>query len=366
MAELLQKKIYMPTIIIRNNRGIALLITLTIISVLIVVTLEMSRKMRSAVFSAAATRDRMTLLHLASSGINAAKAMLIKDKNDSKYDSIQEDWANPDKISEVLQDISFEDGKVTLLISDELSKIQVNALVEFPEGRDYNATQMFLWGRFLRLLLSLEEPFEDIEPITIVDSMKDWLDSGDDDAITGLNGAELEYYQDLDPPYSCRNGPFTHIGELALVRGVIPELFYGVERSQGISKFITVFGMTKSGESFAYEGKINISTAELPVLAAIMPLEHQEFAQLIYEYRQETSDSGYINDLSSPTWYKKVPGIGDIEIDPKLIITSSDFFRIESVATLNEMKMKITEVVKREKNTKNGKWECRVLRWEAE
>ncbi len=356
----------MPAIIIKNNRGIALLVTLTIISVLIVVTLEMSRKMRSAVFSAAATRDRMTLLHLASSGINAAKAMLIRDKNNSKSDSLQEDWANPDKISEVLQDFSFEDGNVTLLISDELSKIQVNALVEFPEGRDYNATQMFLWGRFLKLLLSLEEPFEDIEPITIVDSMKDWLDSGDDDAVTGLNGAESEYYQDLDPPYSCRNGPFTHIGELALVRGVIPELFYGAERSQSISRFITVFGMTKSGKSFAYEGKININTAELPVLAAIMPLGHQELAQVIYEYRQETSDSEYINDLSSPTWYKKVPGIGDIEIDPKIIKTSSDFFRIESVATLNEMKMKITEVVKREKNTKNGKWECRVLRWEAE
>lgn len=356
----------MPAIIIRNNRGIALLVTLTIISVLIVVTLEMSRKMRSAVFSAAATRDRMTLLHLASSGINAAKAMLIKDKYDSESDSLQEDWANPDKISEVLQDISFEDGKVTLLISDELSKIQVNALVEFPEGRNYNATQMLLWGRFLRLLLTLEEPFEDIEPITIVDSMKDWLDSGDDDAITGLNGAESEYYQDLDPPYSCRNGPFTHIGELVLVRGVIPELFYGAEKSQGVSRFITVFGMTKSGESFAYDGKININTAELPVLAAILPLGHQELAQVIYEYRQETSDSEYINDLSSPTWYKKVPGIGDIEIDSKLIKTTSDFFRIESVATLNEMKMKITEVVKREKNTKNGKWECRVLRWEAE
>jgi general secretion pathway protein K len=362
----LMVKKFMPAIIIRNNRGIALLITLTIISVLIVVTLEMRRKMLSAVFSAASTRDRMTLLHLASSGINAGKAMLIQDKNNSKSDSLQEDWANPDKINEVLQDISFEDGKVTLLISDELSKIQVNSLVEFPEGRDYNATQMFLWGRFLKLLISLEESFEEIEPITIVDSIKDWLDSGDDDAITGLNGAESEYYQDLDPPYSCRNGPFTHIGELAFVRGVIPELFYGAEKLQGISKFLTVFGMTKSDNSFAYDGKININTAELPVLAAILPLGHHELAQEIYDYRQETSDTVYINDLSSPTWYKNVPGIGNIEIDPKLIKTSSDFFRIESVATLNEMQLKITEVVKREKNKKNDKWECRVLRWEAE
>lgn len=357
----------MPAIIMGNNRGIALLVTLTIITVLIVVTLEMSRKMRSAVFSAAATRDRMTLLHLASSGINVAKAMLVKDKNNSNSDSLQEDWANPDKISEILQDISFEDGNVTLSIIDELGKIQVSALVKFPEGRAFNAPQMFLWGRFLRLLLSQEESFENIEPITIVDSMKDWLDSGDDEAITGLNGAESGYYQDLDPPYSCRNGPFTHIGELALVRGVIPEIFQGAGGALGISRFITVFGMTKSdSNTFTYEGKININTAELPVLAAIMPSGNEELAQAIYEYRQETSDSEYIHDLSSLTWYKNVPGMGDIEIDPNLIKTSSDFFRIESVATLNEMKMKITEVVKRGKNTKNGKWECRVLRWETE
>ena len=44
-----------------NNRGIALLVTLSIITILISVTLEMNRKMRSAVFSAAATRDRFTL-----------------------------------------------------------------------------------------------------------------------------------------------------------------------------------------------------------------------------------------------------------------------------------------------------------------
>ena len=37
-----------------NNRGIALLVTLAIIAILIPVTLEMNRKMLSAVFSAAA------------------------------------------------------------------------------------------------------------------------------------------------------------------------------------------------------------------------------------------------------------------------------------------------------------------------
>jgi len=352
---------------LKNNHGIALLVTLSIVTILIAASLEMNKKMRSAVFSAATTRDRITLMHMASSGVNLATAMLIKDKKDSSFDSLQEDWADSEKISEILNDIPFEDGSITLTIKDELGKIQINSLVQFPEGRSYNESQRVMWERFLSLLIYKNEAFEDMEPMTIINSIKDWLDSGDDDAITGLNGAESDYYQGLDPPYPCKNGPFTDIGELVLVRGVTPEIFQGAGGDQGLSNYITVFGMTKSSNnSFTYEGKININTADLPTLVAMLPSGHEDLAQAIYEYRMETSGSVYIHDLSSPTWYKNVPGVGDIKIDPNLITTSSDFFRIESTAKIKEMKIKITAVVKRENNTKTGQWECNVLRWEIE
>ena len=357
----------MVTKILKNSHGIALLVTLSVVSVLIVASLEMNKKMRSAVFSAATTRDRITLLNMASSGVNLAAAILVKDKKDSNTDSLQEDWADSEKISEILADIPFEDGGIALTINDELGKIQINSLVQFPEGHNFNESQRAMWERFLSLLMYKNEAFEDMEPMTIIDSIKDWLDSGDDDAITGLNGAESDFYQDLDPPYPCKNGPFTYIGELALVRGVTPELFQGAGGEQGLSKYMTVFGMTKSSNnSFTYEGKININTADLPTLVAILPSGNEDLAQAIYEYRMETSGSTYIHDLSSPTWYKNVPGAGDIKIDPNLITTSSDFFRIESTATLKEMKIKVTTVVKRENNAKTGKWECNILRWEIE
>ena len=357
----------MVTKILKNSHGIALLVTLSVVSVLIVASLEMNKKMRSAVFSAATTRDRITLLNMASSGVNLAAAILVKDKKDSNTDSLQEDWADSEKISEILADIPFEDGGIALTINDELGKIQINSLVQFPEGHNFNESQRAMWERFLSLLMYKNEAFEDMEPMTIIDSIKDWLDSGDDDAITGLNGAESDFYQDLDPPYPCKNGPFTYIGELALVRGVTPELFQGAGGEQGLSKYMTVFGMTKSSNnSFTYEGKININTADLPTLVAILPSGNEDLAQAIYEYRLETSESTYIHDLSSPTWYKNVPGAGDIKIDPNLITTSSDFFRIESTATLKEMKIKVTTVVKRENNAKTGKWECNILRWEIE
>ena len=353
--------------IIGNSRGIALLVTLGVITVLIVATLEMNRHTRSALFSAATTRDRMTLSQMASSGIHAAKAILIMDKNNSNSDSLQEDWADPEKISEILADLPFDDGQITLTISDELGKIQINSLVQFPEGHEFNPTQRMLWDQFLNLLITQNELFKDIEPETIINSVKDWLDSKDDDAITGLNGAESDYYQDLDPPYACRNGPFTHIDELALVKGISRELYQGTGEWLGVSSYLTIHGIIeKKAHSFTFDGKININTAQLPVLAAILPLGSEDLAQAIYDYRQETSDSVYIHDLSSATWHKQVPGLSNIDIDPGLITTSSDVFQIESGAMLHEMKMTITAIVKRERDKKTGKWVCKVLRWMTE
>jgi general secretion pathway protein K len=353
--------------IISNNRGIALLVTLTITTVLIAASLEMNRRTRSTVYSAAATRDRITLLQMASAGVHAAKAILVKDKIETESDSIQEDWADPDKVHRVLQDFLFDDGTIKLTIKDELGKIQVNSLVEFPEARNFKTAQNLMWDRFLWGLIAQNESLEGTDPAAIINSIKDWLDAGDDDAITGFSGAESDYYLDLDPPYNSSNGPFSHLSELALVRGITPELFRGTAETPGISEYVTVYGRTATGESsFTYTGKININTADLPVLAGMLPPEEEGLAQAIFEYRQETSDDVYIHDLKKPEWYKNVPGLSDITIDPDLIRTTSDVFRIESAATLNNITLTVTAVLKRERDGKTGKWDCKALHWRAE
>ena len=63
-----------------NNRGIALIITLSIISVLVVSTLELNRKARSSIYVSGAFRERIQLKQMAMSGVHAALALLIKDK----------------------------------------------------------------------------------------------------------------------------------------------------------------------------------------------------------------------------------------------------------------------------------------------
>jgi len=355
--------------ILKNTQGMALLVTISVIIVLIAGGLELNRRVRAAVVSAAATRDRSTLSLMASSGIHAAMAMLVKDKSESTIDSIQEDWANPEKINEVIADIPFEDGQITVTITDELGRIQINALVDYPKGRHFNESQKIMWDRFTRLLIAQDEDvFNDLETTDIINSIKDWLDSGDDDATTGLNGAEAEYYQTLEPPYQPANGPFTDMNELTRVKGITPELFRGTNLS-GLETFVTVYGMTQSsqevdGKNFTYEGRININTADLSVLIAMIPSENIDYAQAIFDYRNEKDGETFVHDLSGDGWYKNVPEIpSDFTIDPKLIRNSSDVFRIQSTAKLNGTQETVTAVIHREQEKKTGKWTCRILRW---
>ena len=352
--------------IFKSNRGIALLITISVTTILVAAALEYNRRARFAVISTAATRDHLTMSNMAASGVYVAMALLIKDKSESKFDSLQEDWANPEKVDEILQEISFEKGKLSVTIADELSKIQVNALVKYPDSREFNPSQVKLWDRYLRYIGNEDQLKDDSDPVAIVNSVKDWLDSGDDDATTGLSGAESNYYEDLTLPYASRNGPIPDLNELLLIKGITPELYYGQGETPGLSQHMTVHGMALgSGTTFNWPGRINLNTADLPVLAALVGIENEEMAQLLYDFREEIGEGKDTDDFSSTKWYKNIPGFEDITIDPKLIAVSSDVFRIESEAAVNNIKSSVAAVVQRVQDAESGNWTCKVLSWQT-
>lgn len=356
-----------------NNRGVALIITLMAITIIIAVTLELNRQMRQSLSSAAANRNYMTLSHMVSAGVGVGEAVLVKDKNDTGSVSVQDEWADPEMMRDYLSQLPFDDGDITLKITDERSRLQLNALVEFPGGQAFNSSQQRIWQRFFSMLFDAEEvagnggmafldTAADPTPDMIINPVKDWLDSGDDDAITGLTGAEEAYYQSRDPSYGCRNGPFKHIRELMRVKNIDEEMFYRFD----IDNYVTVYGMTPvEGEKnrFTYDGKININTAEMPIIAALLPEGYAYLAEEMVAFREETVDGNYVNDLTQPDWYQSIPGGSDIEIDPDLITTQSDLFRIECRAEYDDMTLSATVIVRREKDEETGKWLCRTLNW---
>lgn len=352
--------------LLHNQNGVALIVALTVITVLVALSLTLNQKMNTALDASVHVYRQTTLSRMASSGVHAAMAMLARDRVDTPIDSVQEDWADPVMIEELMVPITFDGGDVSVVISDERSRIQVNALVKLP-GHDYNTAQEHLWTRLFEFLANHYEPLEDMDTNELICSLKDWIDSGDDDAITGLNGAESDYYMDMDPPYECRNAPLDHLGDLSRIKGFPAELFSyeGEEEMPPISDVLTVHGAVPAGDHvYTFDGKININTANALVLAAVLPDGYESYAQDMVEYREESDSEGYINDLSSLDWYKDISGLEDITIDADIITNASDLFRITATATLDEAVLTTRVVVRREAIEKTGKWRCKVLYWE--
>ncbi|HTY27701.1 MAG TPA: general secretion pathway protein GspK [Mycobacterium sp.] len=348
----------------------ALLITLSVTTMLVAAGLEFNRRARHDLIAAAAARDHLTMSEMAAAGVHVGMAILAKDKDDNDTDTPLDDWADPDKVALVLREFPFEDGQLSLVITDELGKIQINALVTQPNGAQFNEAQRSLWERFLQYFADRKELKLDLkddnQPTAILNSLKDWLDSGDNDATTGLSGAETPYYESLKPPYPARNGPILDLDELLLVKGVTPELFYGTSEAPGIMHYLTVYGMAPGeGTSYSFPGRINVTTAELPVLFALIPAENKQLAETLDEMRRDIASGKQKVDMKNPNWLNQLPGFADLKLDPKLITTTSDLFRIEATAALHEAETTVTAVVQRVQAPRMGKWTCRVLSWQV-
>ncbi len=355
---------------LRNRRGVALLVTLGVTTVLVAAALEYNRRARFAVISSVAARNGLTMTEMAAAGVHVAMAILAKDKVDNDQDTPMDEWADPVRIDEVLREFPFEEGRLSLLITDELGRIQVNALVNHPDTRQFNEAQRTLWERFLQYYVDRKdlklELKNDSEPTAIINSLKDWMDSKDDDAITGLSGAETSYYEGRRPPYAARNGPLTDLEDLLLVKGITPELYYGTPETPGISRYLTVFGMAPGqGTGVSFPGRINMTTADIPVLFALLPAENKELVEAINELRQDIASGKQKVDLRNPAWLNQVPGLAELKLDPKVITMSSDLFRVESTASLHDAETTVTAVLERVQAPKMGKWTCRILSWQV-
>ena len=345
-----------------DNRGIALLMTLAFITLAMSLAVETNRQSRAAIESTDAFQNRILAGQMATAGIHGAMAILIQDRYDSETDHLKETWADPDRLTEAMAALSFSEGQLEVHIADEMARVQVNALVDFPQSRQFNPLQQQIIERLIASIRNANDAQSDVSATDIVNAIKDWLDNGDDDAITGLNGAESDYYETLDPPYSPRNGPMVHIGELARVKGVSAVLFEGTSKAPGLKNCMTVYGATKAADgTYSFPGRVNLNTVDQLVLSAVLPPEYQDFAEAIIRYRDEAEAAV----LDSKTWYQDVPGAASLELNPNAVSVATDVFRIRAIAVSGDIRSAISAVVERIAVTDGGGWTCRILAWET-
>ena len=310
-----------------DNRGMALILTILVVALIVVLTLEFNTSMRSDLFAAVNLSDGIQLTCIAKSGFHGARAVLHADRIEGNVDTLRELWAQSELLSQNAA-VLFDEGTVCVEIADLNGRIQINQLTN-KDGA-YNTVQKDFLLRFLNLP---EFGLDSQEAENIVDALKDWMDP--DNEVTGF-GAEDSYYQGLERPYPCRNGPLEFVEELQFVRGITKELLYGSGEKPGILPYVSAHG----------DGRININTAAPLVVRALSEQIDEDLVDAMIDYRMNED-----NDLASNTWYKQVAGMADVSIPNALLTTSSANFEIISRGLKGAMTKQLKGVVERDEAT---------------
>jgi general secretion pathway protein K len=365
----------------RNQNGMALVVVLGVIAVLLVTGLHLSRLTTQSVTLARQRTDQFMAREMARSAIHLAMALLADDAAKTDTDSIQEDWADPDTLSGMVEQLGYSRGRIILDITDELGKIQVNALMQHFPGHEVNPDQVSLWERLLDLHQDPDRSGTNPDPEAVINALIDWLDSGDDDAVTGLSGAESSYYTAESPPFICANTEVGHLSEMLNIKDFSPDLFVLSNSSPDLENpgkpapktwkdLFTVYGLSDAfdeGKSYRYPGRINVNTADLEVIQALLPLGMAEFAQDLLDYRAQKSEDGeeYLNPLDKG-WYRRVIGLSAKEREKfeRMIRYDSHIFRATATVQLNRAHVTLSAYLLREQQEKSRQWICRIIQME--
>jgi general secretion pathway protein K len=281
--------------ILSQQRGIALLMVLWVLTILMVIVFSFSYLVRTETFSSRAFKEGWENKFLAEAGIERAIMELFYRKQNPQNlgEEEQESW----RIDGTEQVGALGGGYYRVRLADESGKIDLNL-----------APELILRN----LLTSLNLPGEDKDLLvnTIVDSILDWKDADD---FHRLNGAESDYYQSLPHPYKAKNGNFDTVEELILVKGVTAEILYGNDQKPGLVDFLTVQAKTN---------KINLNAASKPVLMAL-PGMTSEIAEAVIAYRQD-------KEILSLQEIAALLGEAQAQLTPYVTVTAGNTFTIES------------------------------------
>jgi len=194
----------------RRDRGVVLILAVFAVVLLTVLAVGIAAAVRVELLASRSSVARVRSLYLAQAGLNQARAMLVYDEQ--TIDALTDNWG-PDARTPLHEPHRMADGWYEARVYDACGRI------------DINQADLTTLSR-----LTGDE--------AVAAAVIDWRD--EDDSTVTPDGAEASYYESLPYPYRPRNGPFQTTGELLLVRGVTPEMFFGTAAGRGIVDLVTV------------------------------------------------------------------------------------------------------------------------------
>ena len=253
------------------------------------------------------------------------------------------------------------DAEIFVAIEPEPARWNINKLTRSGFG-DYAD---LIWERILTLAGVPEE-----DQGELVDSFYDWVD--EDSLTVSSEGAESDYYENLDPPYTCKNGPLDTVSELAYIKGfdrnggvLLKGGVWNPEENearqftvQGIEGLFTTYGA----------GKINVNAAPREVLLTVPCLEdadglivdtileereglNADTATASTRVRQESRSLGtaaiadyHFKDISD--FLARIPGLSQEEANTYLSV-DCDIYKLELEGRVGNVRRRATAVVQR-------------------
>jgi len=262
------------------DSGVVLIALLWIFIALSAIVLSFARESHVEVAAASNAQSLEKAYYVARAGISETIYRLVaKQLNSQAQQTALQDDPTPLELGRITAE--FGGGTYTVNIQDESGKVNLNTVSEDQLRELVRAT-------------GIPDPDAD----TITDSILDWIDR---DESPRTNGAEDDYYQTLDPPYSTKNGSIDTTEELLLVHGVTPEYFFGRPEKTIDDSIIYKYGLSRYLTVYSNRNQINVNFAPIPVLLSI-PGMTPEAAERIFERRQ-TDPFGNASEISS-----EIPG----------------------------------------------------------
>ncbi len=285
----------------KDDRGIALVVTLLAVALITVLVVEFSYGVYVGTESLSTWRDSQRVSRVAASGVTIAAKMTI--------DTLKTQGYSYPGVVEIPLSASFAGIEETMLIriEDEGSKFNLNALVPPNENiREHDQQSPYRCFRRLLRVLGLDEK--------IADRIVDWIDS---DAEARLTDSER----------GARNSALVSVDEVLLIPGI------SKSEHDALRPFVTVYGKRENIS-------VNINGALKPVLRCLSEQVSDELAQRVIDFRKN-------NPFREKSDLAKVAGFErDVGIPSGAIAVKGEYVSVRSVASANGVK-RIVEAVLR-------------------
>lgn len=282
------------------------------------------------------------------------------------------------------------EAEIFVAIEPEPARWNLNKLARAGFGDNAD----LIWSRILTLAGVPEE-----DQSELVDSFYDWVD--EDSVTVSAEGAESDYYETLDPPYTCKNGPLDTVGELAYIKGFNRN--GGVLLKGGVwnpedaeDRQISVSGIAHLFSLYG-TGKVNVNAAPREVLLTVPCLEDADglIVDTILEEREglnaDSPDAstrvkqnarGSTSSLGTPAiedyhftdisdFLARIPGISQEEANTYLTVDCA-IYKLELEGRVGNVRRRATAVVQKgaadaKSGTSSGsKNNLVILRWQEE